>query len=151
MNEIDMNLVQVAHMGRQTGLKLTRNDEAVELKKWAGDLLTAMRGVAQLLDASHDCNAYEASRTAQYECVLDPGKTTSARMLDEMRKHNEGFFHFARRMSMQHFRYFKSMTLSPERKHLFEKAARDSIAEKQRIEAENSIDFDEFLKRYFAQ
>ena len=151
MNEIDMNLVQVAHVGREPDLKLARNDEVIELKQWAGELLTAMCGVAELLDASHACTAYEESRAAQYQCVLDPGKTTSARMLNEMRKHHEGFFHFARRMSMQHYRYFKSLKLSAERRSLFEKAARDSIAQQRSIEAENSIDFDDFLNRYFAQ
>jgi len=151
INEIDMNLVQVAHMGREPGISLTRNDEAVELKQWASRLLDAMRGVAQLLDDSHGCKSYAESLARQHECVLDPASTTSARMLNEMREHSEGFFHFARRMSMQHYRYFNSLTLSEDRKQLLEQAAADSIAKQLRIEAGNSIDFDEFLKRYFAQ
>ena len=151
VNEIDMNLVQVAHMGREPGIRLTQNDEAIELKQWAGELLTAMQGVAGLLDRSHKVSSYTESLGVQYACVLDPDRTTSARMLQEMREHGEGFFHFARRMSMQHYQYFKSLNLSADRKRLFEAAARDSIAEQRCIEAENSIGFDEFLKRYFAQ
>ena len=151
INEIDMNLVQVAHMGREPGIKLARNDETIELKRWAGELLSAMQGVARLLDASHGGKSYTMSLAAQHACVLDPEKTTSARMLHEMREHDEGFFHFAKRMSMQHYQHFKRLTLCQGRQQLFEAAAGESIARQHRIEAENSIDFDEFLRRYFAQ
>jgi glutamate--cysteine ligase len=151
INEIDMNLVQVAHTGRESGIKLARNDEAISLQQWADELLAAMQGVAALLDASHDNGCYAESLAAQHACVLDPAMTTSARMLHEMRSHGEGFFHYAKRMSMQHYQYFKSLALNQDRKQLFEAAARESIEQQQRIEATNSIDFDEFLRRYFAQ
>ncbi|MGB5275584.1 MAG: glutamate--cysteine ligase [Gammaproteobacteria bacterium] len=151
MDEIDMNLVQVAHMGREPGTTLARNDEAVELKQWADELLRAMQGVAHLLDKAHQCKSYTESLERQQACALDPEQTTSARMLNEMRKHHEGFFHFARRMSMQHCRYFSSLTLCEEREQLFEQAAIDSHAEQMRIESSDSVEFEEFLKNYFSQ
>ena len=151
VNEIDMNLVQVAHMGREPGIRLSSNDESVELKQWARELLKAMQGVAQLLDDAHDSKSYTESLARQLECVLDPAKTTSARMLNEMRENSEGFFHFARRMSLGHHNHFNSLALSEDRKHLFEQAANESIAQQLRIEAEDTADFDEFLRRYFAQ
>ncbi len=151
VNEIDMNLVQVAHMGREPGIRLTCNDQAIELKAWATDLLAVMQGVASLLDCAHNSTSYCESLATQHECVLDPALTTSARMLNEMRENGEGFFHFARRMSLKHHRYFNSLKLNEERKRLFELAANDSIAQQLRIEAEDSLDFDEYLKHYFAQ
>ncbi|UCB56281.1 MAG: glutamate--cysteine ligase [Thiotrichales bacterium] len=151
VNEIDMNLVQVAHMGREPGIRLSRDDHSVALKLWAGELLGAMQGTAQLLDQAHASSAYSKSLASQIECVLDPDRTTSARMLAEMREHHEGFFHFARRMSMQHYRHFNSMQLSSERENQFRRAAEESIALQQQIEANDVIDFDEYLRRYFAQ
>jgi glutamate--cysteine ligase len=151
INEIDMNLVQVAHMGREPGTRLACNDESVELKQWATDLLAAMQGVAQLLDESHDSKHYVESISRQLDCALDPELTTSARMLGQMRDNNEGFFDFAKRMSMKHYKYFNSLELSEQKKQLFEKAATDSIAQQRRIESEDNVDFDEYLKRYFAQ
>jgi glutamate--cysteine ligase len=151
INEIDMNLVQVAHMGREPGIRLSCNDESVELKKWAGELLAAMQGVAKLLDDAHDCNSYTESLASQFDCVLDPAMTTSALMLDEMRGNGEGFFHFAKRMSMKHHNYFNTLTLTEDRRRLFEQAADNSIALQRAIEADDAIDFDVFLRRYFAQ
>ncbi|NNJ96977.1 MAG: glutamate--cysteine ligase [Gammaproteobacteria bacterium] len=151
MDEIDMNLVHVAHRGREPDTTLVHNDDVMELKQWAGELLGAMQCIAHALDEVHHCASYSESLKRQQQCALDPEETTSAIMLREMRQHSEGFYHFARRMSMQHYRFFNSLTLSEERRHLFEQAAVDSIAEQKRIEASNSIDFDEFLRRYFAQ
>ncbi len=151
INEIDMNLVQVAHMGREPGIRLSCNDESVELKTWAGELLAAMQGVAQLLDDAHECISYTQSLASQFDCVLDPAMTTSARMLNEMGENGEGFFHFARRMSHKHYQYFSSLKLTQDRNQQFEQAAKDSIARQLAIEAEDAIDFDEYLRRYFAQ
>jgi len=151
VNEIDMNLVQVAHMGREPGIRLSCNDESIELKQWAGDLLGAMQDVARLLDDAHDCAAYTASLARQLDCVLEPAMTTSARMLNEMRDNSEGFFHFARRMSVEHHNYFNTLALAKDRERQFEQAAADSIAQQLRIEAEDNIGFDEYLRRYFAQ
>jgi glutamate--cysteine ligase len=151
INEIDMNLVQVAHTGRKPAIKLSCRDETVELKQWASNLLDAMQGIALLLDVAHDSETYRQSLAEQLESVADPDRTTSARMLNEMRNNGEGFFHFARRMSVKHYDHFKSLTLSEERKQLFSRAANESIEQQRRIEAENAIGFDEFLRRYFAQ
>ncbi|MGD2053371.1 MAG: glutamate--cysteine ligase [Gammaproteobacteria bacterium] len=151
INEIDMNLLQVAHMGREPGMKLLCNDESVELKRWASELLDAMRDVAQLLDESHDTDHYAACLSRQNSCVLDPDLTTSARMLSQMRENKEGFFDFAKRMSMKHYKYFNSLTLSAERIQLFEQAARESVAQQHKIESEDTVDFDEYLRQYFAQ
>ncbi len=151
VNEIDMNFVQVAHMGREPGIRLSCDDESIELKPWASELLAAMQGVAQLLDGAHDSMAYSQSLASQLDCVLDPARTTSARMLNEMRNSSEGFFHFARRMSLEHHSYFNTLTLTKDRQHLFEQAANDSIAQQLRIEAEDNIGFDEYLRHYFAQ
>ncbi len=151
VNEIDMNLIQVAHMGREPGIKLLRNDRSISLGSWAGELLDAMYGVAELLDRAHRCERYSKSLASQVECVRDSSRTTSARMLEAMRRNHEGFFHFARRMSHEHYRYFSSLKLSSERQRQFEQAAEDSVARQLRMEAENNIDFDEYLRRYFAQ
>jgi glutamate--cysteine ligase len=151
INEVDMNLLQVAHFGRKPGLELSCNDEIIELKLWANRLLEVMGGVARLLDDAHDTESYSQSLSIQLDSVNDPDCTTSAQMLNEMREHDEGFFHFARRMSVKHYNYFKSLELGEEKLQQFTRAASESIEKQYRIEAEDTTDFDEYLRRYFAQ
>lgn len=149
--EIDMNLIQVAHTGRQPGLKLTCFDKEVTLKTWATELCEQMRGIAELLDQVNVCASYTDSLDQQMECIKSPELTPSARMLAEMRSHNEGFFHYAKRMSSQHYEYFKSRKLSTQRQHLFEKAVAQSLQKQCEIESSDTVNFDEFLQQYFTQ
>jgi len=150
MNEVDMNLIQVAHTGRQPGLKLTRHDQSIQLKDWALELCKAMQNVANLLDEVNHCDAYSKSLKAQIECVNDSSKTPSARMLEEMNDNEEGFFHFAQRKSLLYLDYFKSRELSPERQQFFEAMSRESRVNQVQIENSDTLSFDDYLKQYFS-
>jgi glutamate--cysteine ligase len=151
MNEIDMNLVQVAHAGRQPDLTLLRHDQSVSLKDWALELCEAMQSIAQLLDRVNHCQSYTDSLKTQVECIKNPEMTPSARMLEEMRNRDEGFFYYARRMSLQHLEHFRSRQMSKERERLFEQAVKDSLIRQKEMEQSDNIDFDEYLRQYFAQ
>lgn len=151
LTEIDMNLVQVAHAGRQPDLMLSCHDKPIALKEWALNLGEAMLPVAKILDRVNNCSDYTSSLQTQVARINDPSLTPSARMLDEMRKHEEGFFHYANRMSLKHMEYFKSRQLPVDRQKFFESIAKESLEKQKQIEAADNIDFDEFLRRYFAQ
>lgn len=149
--EIDMNLIQVAHTGRQPNLKLTFRDTEVTLREWATELCGHMRAIAELLDQVNDCTSYSHSLNQQMECINNPELTPSAKMLADMTSHDEGFFHYAKRMSLQHYEHFKSRKLSIERQQLFEKTAEQSLQKQGDIESSDTINFDEFLQQYFSQ
>ena len=61
------------------------------------------------------------------------------------------FFRLAMNMSLAHRDHFNSLSLSPAQRQMLEEEAARSIAQQRRIEASESIDFDEYLRRYFAQ
>jgi glutamate--cysteine ligase len=149
IDAIDENLVLVAHKGRQPGLDLRRGDEKISLQDWASELCNKMKPVACLLDRAHYCENYFSSVKSQIASVFDPDLTPSARMLSEMKEHNEGFFHHAQRMSKHHYRYYKTHALSEEKIRFFEQAARESLEKQHQIEAADSISFDEYLQKYF--
>ncbi len=151
IDEIDMNLLQVAHSGRQQGVELSRQDSMIGLREWATELIQAMQAVAEMLDGANHSRRYTASLKVQMESVNDQEKTPSARILQAMRDNNEGFFDFAQRMSVKHHEDFNNSKLSESVRQRFEKAAKQSIEVQARMEAEDNIDFGEFLQRYFAQ
>jgi glutamate--cysteine ligase len=147
---IDENQVVTAHRGRQPGLTLNRDGQAVTLRQWAGEILEAMGPVAALLDGAA-AGPRGLSLLAQREKVRDPDATPSARMLAEMRANGEGFFAFARRVSAAHRDALKGRTLSAEREALFRDLAAESLCRQREIEAADDLDFDTFLQRYFDQ
>jgi glutamate--cysteine ligase len=150
-DEIDQNELDVAHKGRDPELKLKRDTNDVSLKEWALEICTGMQGICELLDKAHDDNPYMNALNKQIDKIHDPELTPSARMLNEMRENGEGFYHFAKRMSQQHYNYFKDVHLSEEQQQFYKKVVAESLAKQNEIEAEDSVSFDEYLKNYFSQ
>jgi len=148
---IDENLLLVAHKGRQPGLDLSRDGKKISLQDWASELCQNMKPVAGLLDRSNYCENYFSSVKSQIASVYDPDLTPSARMLADMREHEEGFYHHAKRMSEHHYQYYKNHSLPDEKIESFKKSATESIAMQHQIEAEDNISFDQYLKSYFEQ
>lgn len=148
---IDSNELAAAHQGRDPDLVLQRRDGPLLLRQWADELCREMRGICELLDSVGEGSPYGDALAAQVRKVKDASLTPSARMLQNMREHKEGFFHFARRMSQTHQRFFMSLPRNPERERFFEEVAARSLEEQKAREAAEEIPFDEYLTRYFAQ
>jgi len=149
--EIDNNLSAVCYRGREPGLELRRNGRPVRLQQWAGELCSALTGFAELLDAAVTGTPYRDALQEQVGSVNDPDRTPSARVLAGMRENNEGYFDYARHMSLQHQHYFLSLPHNDARFRDFRALAERSLAEQQAVEAADRLSFDEFLQEYFAQ
>jgi glutamate--cysteine ligase len=151
---IDTNQVLAAHRGREPGLKLHAGEDAPTLRDWALRVLDAMQPLAELLDGGAGAatdSGYCRSLLTQRGKVLDPQLTPSARMLAEMRERGEGFAALGRRLTEQHRATFLAAPPSPERDAWLTDLAATSLDRQRAIEASDDIDFDEFLRRYFAQ
>ena len=149
--EIDSNLSAVCYRGREPGLELQRNGKPIKLQHWAGELCNALDGFAEQLDAAEPGSPYRDALQVQIEAVNDPERTPSARVLAGMREHNEGYFDYARRMSLQHQQYFLSLPYDPAQFREFKAVVQQSLAAQQAVEAADNVTFDEFLRDYFAQ
>ncbi len=148
---IDGNEVLAAHRGREPGLRLEHvRHGPVPLADWAGSVLTQTLGIAELLDGGSD-GPHSAAVRAQQAKVADPDLTPSAQMLQAMHEHNEGFAALARRLSEQHRDWYRAQSLDPGRNAWLQGLAERSHRRQARIEAADDMDFDEFMRRYFAQ
>ncbi len=148
---IDYNEITSAQRGREPGLLLQRDGRAQRLTDWAAEVLDALEPFCVLLDQQAGSSAYRNSLAMQREAVRSPERTPSARMLAEMRETREGFYHFARRMSQKHQRYFRALSISDEQLRYFSELAERSLEEQRAMEAADEISFEEYLRRYFAQ
>nr|WP_231363537.1 glutamate--cysteine ligase [Thioalkalivibrio sulfidiphilus] len=149
--QIDHNQSAAAHRGRDPKLMLLRNGDEVPLRIWADRVLESMQPLCAVLDGDDPTRPYTTALNRQREKVEDPSLTPSARMLAEMAERHEGFYDFARRLSMQHRDYFRSLTLPPEREAELEAEARASLERQQAIEAADRVSFETYLREYFEQ
>ena len=148
--EIDNNLLLSARRGREPGLKLRRNGNDITLRAWGEQLLCSMEAVCSLLDANEIGAPYQAALNLQRRKIENAEETPSAIMLAEMHDNGESFYHFARRKSLQHNRYFHQRKISSETEQRFIDEGVNSLLRQQQKEAADRGAFDDFLADYFA-
>ncbi len=149
--EIDSNLDAVCYRGREPGLSLLHNGNTLTLRQWGSDICESMAGCADVLDTHETGTPYRDALQAQLAAVQDPDLTYSARVLAEMNENGEGYFHFAKRMSLQHQRYFLDHAPDGVEARIFEESVVQSLEDQRAVEASDQQSFDEFLAQYFAQ
>lgn len=148
---IDYNELATAHAGRDPALRLRRDGQQISVREWGQEILDHMAQACELLDHDDPERPYVSSLQAQLAAVADPELTPSARMLAEMRDRGEGFFDFAKRLSLQHKRYFDALPVNPERERMLSELVQRSGEQQAALEAGDEVPFDEFLRQYFAQ
>ena len=148
---IDMNEIQTAHQGRRPGFQLNRQGRSQALQTWALELCDVMQGLCQVLDEASQSQAYTTALNLQIDCIKHPELTPSARMLQEMREQQEGFFDYALRMSKRHEAYFRNIKISNSYIKKYNKEAEKSHKKQAEMEAEQGPDFEHYLEAYFKQ
>jgi glutamate--cysteine ligase len=149
--ETSRNGLTVACCARTPGFALQRRGQEIPLSDWALEVIEGMRSVAEILDGDDTKRLYQRSLEIQIPAISDPDQTPSAQILMEMREKRDSFTRYAERLSHQHAEYFRNRPLSPEKYQQFSDQARKSLVEQERLEASDTLNFDEFLQRYFAQ
>lgn len=149
--EISRNALDVARRGREPGLALRRRGAAVPLGEWARELAEDLRALAGVLDDGEPEPAYLGCLTPLMEAIENPEATPSAKILSEMRENRESFQEHTLRISHQHAGDFRSRPLDGEQAAEFAREAAQSLAAQRHTEATDTLSFDEFLMRYFAQ
>ncbi|MDD9800359.1 MAG: glutamate--cysteine ligase [Gammaproteobacteria bacterium] len=144
------NTTRVVHRGRCPSLTLSRNAKEVLFRTWAGELLAQMQPVAELLDSAQGGDGYSAALKIQQERVRHPELTLSAQMLDDMLRNKESFFAFTMRKTEEHENFFRAAAMERACEEKFRKLAGQSRRRQREMEKSDSVDFDHYLKTYFA-
>ena len=149
--ELASNHVAAAKRGREPGLELGRHGRAVLLADWGAEIFTGIEAIAQQIDAEAGTNDYTAA-CAQLRTLLDDPETTpSARILDDLRTRDVGFFHYALECAQNAKNYFRRLPpLSSERERQLVGEAEASHRRQAEIEASDSQSFEDYLAGYYA-
>lgn len=143
------NHALVARRGREPGLKLLRGGKQVSLADWANEVLEDVGALAELLDNEGDGADYVATVRDLARCITDPDETPSARLLAELREGQMSFMDFALQSAKGHRDYFRSLVpVQPQRMSEFAAEVVASVERQQHLEANDSLNFDEYLANY---
>ncbi len=145
------NTRRTVYAGRHPHTTLQDGDGERPLRDWAGALLQALQPIAGWLDQACGGHAYRQSWELQQQRLAQPQLTPSAQVLSQLQARDCAYARFALEQSQRHSASFRQRPLDAARAQAFARMAAASLEKQQRIEAADSLPFDEFLQRYFAQ
>ncbi|MBB4842504.1 glutamate--cysteine ligase [Paucibacter oligotrophus] len=148
------NQHRVAAHGRDPALRLQNVGGAAgtrSLVEWGAELLAQCAPMAQALDAAHGGTAYAQALAAACQTLARAETTPSARMLAVMRQdYQDSYVAFLREQSEQTRQQLLDLPYSAAQSARFEAQALASLAEQQRIEAADTLDFESYRQQYLA-
>ncbi len=148
---IGENQHRVAAQGREPGLKLSRDGKEILLSEWGASILAECEPIAAALDAAHGGAAHREAVSLAAGLLKDASLTPSARVLHAMaRNHDNVYVRFALAQSLLHAGSLRGMPWSADLEESFESLTEKSLAERQRIEAADTLDFETYRKKYLA-
>ena len=142
----------VAARGREPGLKLTRADGSQTLlSDWAAELLAQCAPMARMLDEAQGGTAHAEALAAAKRTLADPHSTPSARVLRAMAQDfDDSYIDFLRQQSEQTRKTLMDLPYSEAQAQRFKAQAEASLVEQARIEAADTVPFDEYLRQYLS-
>jgi len=141
----------VAQRGREPGLKLGCLAKDTDLRQWGEKLLAECAPVAAAVDAALGGSAYREAHAQQVAVLRDASLAPSARVLEEMQRNYKGSYtDFICDLSRKHRASLMAREFSRQEEERFARLAAESIAKQKRIEAGDTLPFEEYLKNYLA-
>lgn len=138
-----------AARGREPGLMLERDGAEIPLKEWGLELLSQFECIASALDGANGGNAYRDALKAAVAAFQDPENLPSARVLRSITEEFGGSFSgFVRQRSIQARSELLALPFAPELMERFSRLAAESVEARQRIEAADSMSFEQYRQAY---
>lgn len=137
-----------AARGREPGLQLRRGDTQVTLTEWGSELLREFEPIAAALDAAHGGSKHAEAVRAAGAALDDPSILPSARVLAEMKSHDDSFVSFVRARSEATRQGLLDLPFSAEQRAAFEQMTQTSIDAQKQIEAADTMPFEIYREQY---
>jgi glutamate--cysteine ligase len=145
------NQHRTAARGREPGLLLEQGEHEILLTDWANRLLVECGPIANALDAAHGGVLYRGALDAAGAALAQPGTLPSARVLATMSADFDGSYpRFIRAQSASARATLLALPWSLDQAQRYAAMAEASVAEQRRIEAGDSMLFEQYRLAYLS-
>ncbi len=147
--ELKHNQHHTAARGREPGLTLKRGGGEVLLADWGREVLNRCELVAGALDAAHRSTDYSLAVREARRALLEPQRTPSARVLDDMAaRYDNSFIAFVRAQSLKARQSLIELPWCGQQQARFEALTQKSLADQRAIEASDTMSFEAYRELY---
>ena len=145
------NQQRVASRGREPGLKLERGDRELSLLEWGAQIVDEMELLANAVDVALGGRRYRDAWTAASRVLSRAEQLPSARVLAAMAADfDSSYLRFTRAQSKQTRTLLLGLPWSGAQQQRFEAMASEAVREQQRIEASDTMPFENYRQEYLA-
>ncbi len=144
------NFAKVVKEGRRPGLMLQQNGQPIAMRDWGRELLERIGPLADLLDAQQQGDMHRRSLAIQAAKLEHPELTPSAKVLAAIKANGGSFHRFGLLQSALHANHFRSHPPEAELAQSYAKMAEQSLAEQAKLEAGDTVSFDQYIAAYRA-
>jgi glutamate--cysteine ligase len=145
------NLLRAADRGREPGLLLERGETLVTLQDWGAEILGECDAAAAALDSEHGGTLHRDALDAARQVLDDAALAPSAQVLATMVEEFDGSYTaFTRAQSVQTKGRLLALDFPPALQARFEAMAEASVAEQKRIEAADTVPFEDYRQAYLS-
>ena len=145
------NQHRTAARGREPGLLLERDGQQQLLTDWAAELLEACGPIAEAVDAAFGGQVYRQALADARSLLLRPDDLPSARVLGAMLAGFDGSYpRFIRHQSTATRAQILALPWEADQAARYAALAEASVAEQQRIEAADSMLFEQYRQAYLS-
>ncbi len=149
LQEAKDNMNTVVLEGRKPGLSLSSGGSDIGLVDWAEKLFASFTEVAKLLDKAHDTNRYSEAVKCEWKKVEDPSLTPSGRMLSTLLADDIDNGNLGLRLASAYKTSISASEFTYTDTEAFKTQAAASIEAQKKVESEDTVDFDTFIRNYF--
>lgn len=149
--EANQNLTTVVLEGRKPELSLIDGGVQVKREKWCEDIFAELRLIASQLDSANGHTRHTEAIENEYQKVLDPHLTPSARWLNELLNHNDDNSSKGLKIADAYKHHALDFDFIYMDNETFRQQAETSISLRKQIEADDDKPFSVFVSDYFAQ
>lgn len=147
----EQNLKKVVTEGRRKNLDIIQNGQPRLMLDWAEELFADMMPIAQYLDSAYSTTRYSSAIKQFYLALLDPAKTLSGQILNQLLSKQQDNGHFMLELSTKYKQQLSGEAYQFYNEPQFTEAASQSLAQQQQIEQQDSISFEQYIKQYYAE
>ncbi len=123
---------------------LSSNGRKILLQDWGQEIIEQIKECAKLLSNEHQKSVEEISIR-----IGNPNLTPSAVMLEEMKREEMGFFEYIDKFSHQYRNLYQSKIVDKDYFAKLDRLALSSRHKQLEIEAQDVLNFDDFIAQYF--
>ena len=149
--QLGRNQHRTAAFGRDPALRLERGDGAVSLAEWGHALIDQFEPIARLLDAAQGGHDHARALTDARARLDAPQDLPSARVLQSMADvYGDSFMAFGLAQSHRTREWLLAQPWDAALQAHFTALSEQSVQEQRRIEANDTMPFEQYRQRYIA-